>query len=166
MASGDTYTVLTALSGVPPTTNYATLDLTAENIPVLEFDDATDESYLFVCVMPGQYDGTSALTVRIGWKFATFVGSQTCDWEVAIARCEDDGQSIESLTFAAAQTSIPTEASASGEIDYVDIAFTNAQFDGVQPSEMFVLKVTRDASGGTQGSPGDTQLAFVEVSET
>jgi len=34
--------------------------------------------------------------------------------------------------------------------------------DGVQPSEFFKLKVTRDATGGT-ASPGDAELFFVEV---
>ncbi len=166
MASGDSLSgALTGVSYFPPSTDFAAYSLTGADVPVLLFDDSTDETAYWSLNMPGQYDGSSALTVEIRWKFATFVGSQTCDWEVAFARIEDDVDSIESLVFATAQVVLATEASATGEVDYATVAFTNAQADGIQPNEAFILRIERDASGGT-ASPGDAQLFQAEVRET
>lgn len=166
MASGNLYAEFDALGGVPPASAYATLDMTAADVPVLEFDDGADESVYFRFRMPDGYDGSSGLTVVVGWKFATFVGSQTCAWKAAFYRVADDADSIESATFASDQASgAVTEASATGEISYDTIAFTNAQADGIQPNEWCILRIKRDAASGT-ASPGDAQLAFVAVKET
>lgn len=165
MASGDTLGYFVAQSHHSPTANFATYDETAAPHPVLEFDDATTETTYFTGIMPGQYDGTSGITVVLHWKFATFVGAQTCDWEVSFYRVADDLDSIEAYTFATAQTVLATEASTTGELDYASVTFTNAQADGVQPNEKYILRVVRDATGGT-ASPGDAQLATVEVKLT
>jgi len=162
MATGDSLIQFLPHGSVPPSSNFATLDLTAAPVPILDFDDSTTETIFFIGVMPGQYDGTTALTVVLGWKFTTFVGSQTCDWEVSFYRVQDDTDTIESFTFATAQTKLSTEASATGELKYETINFTNAEADGLQPNEYFVLRVVRDATGGT-ASPGDAELAFVEI---
>jgi hypothetical protein len=162
MASGDTLATFEPAHGIPPTSNGATLDQTGLDALVLDFDDSTSETIYFTGIMPGQYDGTTGLTVVLHWKFTTFVGSQTCDWEVSFYRVADDADSYESATFAAAQTVLATEASLTGELDYASINFTNAQADGVQPNERFILRVVRDASGGT-ASPGDAELAGVEI---
>ena len=160
MASGDPLFAAGPLQGHPPAATSATIDFTAAPDPVLDFDDTTSESMYFKMWMPPTYDGTSSIVVTLPWKFSTYVGSQTCDWEVSFYRIADDADSIESYTFAAAQAVLATEASATGEVDYDTITFTNAQADGVQPGEWFVLKVTRDATGGT-ASPGDAELAGV-----
>jgi len=153
--------VFLADEGIAPASNPAEPDESGGLIPVLRFDDATDETIYFKGVANDDYDGTSDIDVTLLWNFATFVASQTCDWEVSFYRIADDADTIETLTFATAQTAIMTVASAAGELDYGTITFTNAQADGLQPGELFMLRVTRDASGGTQGSPGDTQLAGV-----
>jgi hypothetical protein len=165
MAADDTLIFFTPASSSPPASAFATLDTTAADHLVLDFDDTTTESIYFPGVMPGQYDGTSDLEVVLGWRFSTFVGSQTCDWEVSWYRIADDADTIASYTFAAAQVPAGnpvTEASATGELDYAVVTFTNAQADGIQPNEHFVIKVSRDATGGT-ASPGDAELAFVEL---
>lgn len=162
MASGDPLIEFPILGAHFPASNYATLDFTAAPDPVLDFDDTTSETAYWKGYMPGHYDGSSSINVVLAWKFSTFVGSQTCDWEVSFSRIADDADSIESYAFATAQTATPTEASATGEIDYVSITFTNAQADGLQPNEWFILRVTRDATGGT-ASPGDAELAGVMV---
>ena len=46
MASGDTLVVLTPLGNEPPVSNPATFDF-RNNHPVLDFDDATNESAVF-----------------------------------------------------------------------------------------------------------------------
>lgn len=162
MASGDTLVVFSPLGGFGPTSNHATIDFTAAPLPCLDYDDSTTETYYFKGIMPGQYDGSTGLTVVLHWKFTTFVGSQTCDWEISFYRIADDADSADSFSFAAAQTGLATEASATGELDYYSDNFTNAQADGIQPNEQFVLRVVRDATGGT-ASPGDAELHMVEI---
>lgn len=162
MATGDTLIAWDAAAAFfDPAKTAAAPVVSADGVPALAFDDATDEYALFHGVMPGQYDGTTALTVVVGWKFTDTSSSRTVEWEVSICRVEDDAQSVESLTFAAAQTGTPTEAG-TDELDYAEIDFTNAQFDGVQPSDAFVLQVMRDSSEET-ASPGDAEVYFVEV---
>lgn len=162
MASGDTLCAAHPLQAHFPTSNAATRDFTSGPDPVLDYDDTTTETAYFKLLMPGQYDGTSSLDVVLAWKFSAYVGSQTCDWEVSFYRIADDADDLETYSFATAQTSTPTEASAAGELSYDAITFTNAQADGVQGNEWFVLRVVRDATGGT-ASPGDAELAGVEV---
>lgn len=162
MATDDTLYVFTPLHAHFPASNPATLDMTAAPHPVLDYDDAVDETAYFTGLMPGQYDGTTALRVYIHWKFSTFVGSQTCEWEVSFYRMANDADSGDSYSFAAAQAVLANEASATGEWDYANIAFTNAQADGVQPNEQFVLRLLRDSSAGT-ASPGDAEVSLVEI---
>ena len=165
MASGDTLFTFEASDGVGAASNFPSLDMTGLPAWVLDYDDATNETHYFFGTMPGQYDGSAGLDVVLHWKFTTYVGSQTCDWEVSFYRVADDADSYESATFATAQTVLATEAGTSAELDYATIAFTNAQADGIQPNERFVLRVVRDASGGT-ASPGDAELAGGEVKIT
>jgi hypothetical protein len=166
MAADDTLIVFTPASATLPSSAFATFDVTAAGHLVLDFDDTANESVFFVGVMPGQYDGTSDIEVVLGWKLTTFgAGSQTVEWEVSWYRIADDADSNDSYTFAASQ--VPSgnpvaQASATGELSYDVVTFTNAQADGIQPNEHFVLKVARDAAQGT-ASPGDAELAFVEV---
>lgn len=159
MASGDP--IASVIRSITPASNFASLDTTSERLVVYDFDDTTTESMQFLCYMSGQYDGTSNIEVTIPWNFTTYVGSQTCDWEASFYRLGDNvtGDSIDSFSFATAQTGIFTEASAAGIFDYAKITFTNAQADGVQPNEYFILKVTRDATGGT-ASPGDARACI------
>jgi len=150
-------TVGAILRAFPPSSNAATPDLTAAQFPLWDYDDTTTKTMYFECFMFGQYDGSSSIAVILPWKFTTFVGSQTCDWEVSFYRIADDADSIEAFSFSAAQTVLDTEASATGEVSYASITFTNAQANGIQPGEKFVLRVVRDATGGT-ASPGDAEL--------
>lgn len=158
MATGN---LIAALHSVMyPSSNPAPPSETGGPVPTWLFDDATDETVYFYFYMSDIYDGSGDIDVTVPWKFATFVGSQTCDIEISIARARDDVDSVESLSFATAQTSIETEASATGEFKYSTITFTNAQADSVGADDLFVIQLTRDASGGTQGSPGDVEMSI------
>jgi hypothetical protein len=160
----DTLCAWAATASFPPPSDPATLEQAASGLPVVAFDDAASPSEYryFYGTMPGQYDGSSSVKIALKWLFATYVGSQTCDWEVSFCRLDDDVQSVKSFNFATAQTVLATEASADGELDYAEITFTNAQADGIQPNEDFVVKVLRDATGGT-ASPGDAWLTGMEL---
>ena len=164
MASGQTVAACAFPYGYPDLTNPAEPGRTAANIPYVAFDDGTSESWYVMLPARGDYDGSASLKVILPWKFTTFVGSQTCKWDVAVLRLNSGGPDMESPTFAAAQSVTDTEAGSAGRPKYAEITFTNAQFDGVQGGEWFVLKITRDAAGGT-ASPGDAELSGVTVEE-
>jgi len=167
MASGDTLVVFTPLQGEPPASNYATYD-TRNGVAVLDFDDTTDESIEFAGFMPQHYAGTTGITVTVGWMATTATGD-TISLDVAFKSISDDADDIDSKSFAAANNANPTAASATGEVDYVAITFTDgADMDSVAAGEYFRMKVTRDANGttSTDDMSGDMELVFVEIKET
>jgi len=166
MASGDTLCYFNALHGEPPATNYATLD-TRNAVPVLDFDDTTDESIVFGGVMPRHY-AAGGVTVTVGWM-ATTATSGTISLDAAFMSVTDDADDLDTKAFAAANNANPTAASASGEVDYIAIAFTDgADMDSVAAGEYFRLKIARDADGttSTDNMTGDMELVFVEIKET
>ena len=167
MASGDTLCIFTALHGEPPASDYATFD-TRNAVPVLDFDDATDESVVFGGVMPAAYSADTGVTVTLGWMFTTSgtPGTDTCAWQVAFMSVTDDADDLDTKSFAAANTATSTSATADGEVKYEDITFTDgADMDSVAAGEYFRIKVTRDAASGT-ASPGDAELLFVKIKDT
>lgn len=166
MAAGDLLVSFGPLHGEPTSSNFATLDL-RNQVPVLDFDAATDESIVFSAVMPRHYGG-GGVTLTIGWM-ATTATSGTISLDAAWMSVSDDADDLDTKSFAAANNANPTAASASGEVDYATIAFTDgADMDSVAAGEYFRLKITRDADGttSTDNMTGDMELVFVEVRET
>lgn len=166
MASGNTLCYFPAQAGIPTATAYATHD-TRNGFPVLDFDDSTDESVIFQGFMPRNYAG-GGLTVTVGWM-ATSATTGTISLDVSFMSVSDDADDLDTKSFAAANNANPTTASASGEVDYATISFTDgADMDSVAAGEMFYLKVTRDADGttSTDNLSGDMELVFVEIKET
>ena len=169
MASGDTLVVFTPLHNEPPSSNFATLDL-RNNIPVLDFDDTTDEEAVFSGVMPRHYGG-GGVTVTLGWMATdTTVTPHNAVWQAAFKSVSDDADDLDSKAFAALNTSgAVAEASASGEVAYDTITFTDgADMDSVAAGEFFQLKVRRDAddTSGTDSLTDDAELVFIEIKET
>jgi hypothetical protein len=166
MASGDTLCVFMPAMAEYPSSNYATLD-SRNTFTVLDFDDTTDESIYFSGFMPRNYGG-GGITVTVGWA-ATTATTGTISLDVAFMSLSDDADDIDTKSFAAANNANPTTASASGEIDYATITFTNgADMDSVAAGEYFRMQVTRDADGttSTDNMIGDMELVFVEIKET
>jgi hypothetical protein len=71
-----TLRLFTALDNQPPASAFATLD-TRNSIAVLDFDDTTEESAVFVGVVPDNANLASGLSVRIHWM-ATTATSGNC----------------------------------------------------------------------------------------
>lgn len=166
MASGNTLCVFFPQAGEPPATNYPTLDL-RNGVLVLDFDDTTDESIEFAGFMPRHYGG-GGITVTVGWM-ATSATTGTISLDVAFKSVTDDVDDLDTKAFAAANNANPTTASATGEVDYVTITFTDgADMDSVAAGEYFRLKITRDANGttSTDNMTGDMELVFIEIKET
>lgn len=153
-----TYEVFTPLHNQPPASNYATVD-TRNSIMVLEFDAATDESAVFVGVIPEAASLGSGLKIRIHWMADTAT-SGTCRWGVQIERMNTDEDSD---SFDTAATAGSTTNGTSGIITTTEITITT--IDSVAAGEPYRLKVFRDADGtsGTDDMTGDAQLVAVEV---
>ncbi|MBA4019203.1 MAG: hypothetical protein C0483_18715 [Pirellula sp.] len=166
MASGDTLVVFGALDNEPPTSNFASID-TRNSQPCLDFDASTDESAVFSGVLPRNYAG-GGITVRLAWA-GTSATSGTCRWNSSIERQDDEGQDLDSDSFATAQAAGATAPGTSGMLQYTDIPHTSgAQMDSLAAGERFRLKITRDAdgTGGTDDMTGDAELFSVEIRET
>ena len=166
MASGDTLCYFNALNNEPPASSFATLD-TRNSIWVLDFDADADESAEFGGFMPRHYDG-SGITVTIGWMATdTTVTPHNVVWNAAFKSVSDDADDLDSKAFAAANTATDAEASASGEVAYTTITFTDgADMDSVAAGEYFRLRITRDADNGSDTLTDDAELLFVEIKET
>ena len=166
MASGDLLAFFTPQDNMPPGSNYATLD-TRNGYLVLDFDDTTDESVIFKGYMPANYAG-GGVDVIVMWM-ATTATTGTISLDAQFMSLTDDADDVDTKAFAAANNANPTTASATGEIDYITIAFTNgADMDSVAADETFLLKITRDADGttSTDDLSGDMELWGVAIVET
>lgn len=164
MASGDTLAFFTPAMGEPPATDFATLDIRS-GVLVLDFDDTTTESIEFAGFMPRFYDGGGP-TATIGYMMTTATASDTADLELSFKSISDDADDLDTKAFAAANTVISTVATASGEVKYQEITFTDgADIDSIAAGEYFRMKFARDASGGT-ATNGDLELVFIELKET
>jgi len=166
MASGDLLAVFNPQANMPPSASYATFD-TRNSYTVLDFDDTADESAVFWGLMPLNYAG-GGITVTVGWM-ATSATANTISLDVALMSITDDADDLYTKAFAAANNANPTTASATGEVDYIDITFTDgADMDSIAAGEAFLLKITRDADGttSTDNLVGDMELVFVKIKET
>ncbi len=163
MASGDTLVAVNALNAEVPSSNFATLDV-RNKVPVLDFDADADESVEFGLIMPRSY-GSSGLTVTVGWM-ASSATTGDVTWDLAFMSVSDDADDLDSKAFAAANTVTATTASASGEVKYSTITFTDgADMDSIAVGEYFRMKLTRDVSDNDD-MLGDAELVFIEIKET
>lgn len=166
MASGSTLFVGTARDRSGPATNAATLD-TRNEIPVLEFDETTNEYADFEFTIPSAYTTNAGVTVRIGWTGDTAQAGNVL-WSAAFKPFHDDSTDMDSATFTTAVSGAKTVNSGSaGEIVYDTLAFTSAQFGTMQAGEFCQLRIMRDAANSaTDTLVGDAQLVSIEVLET
>lgn len=150
--------VFTPLHNQPPVSGYATMD-SRNAIMVLDFDASTDESAVFVGVIPQGMVLSSGVVVRIIWMATSATGS-TCRWGVQMERMNSD---MDGDSFDTAGTAGTTTNATSGTPNVTEITLTN--IDGVSSGDPFRLKVYRDADGtsGTDDMTGDAELIAVEI---
>ena len=164
MASGDSLIIFTPLHNEPPSSNAATID-TRNQHAILDFDAATDESARFSGVMPRNYGG-GGVTVTLVWMASTATTGDTI-WDVSWERHADDAFDLDADGFAAVNSVTDTAASASGEVSYPTVTFTDgADMDSVAVGESFRLNVTRDANNASDNMAGDAELLRIEIQET
>src|SRR3990167_3571526 len=134
---------------------------------VFDFDDTTDESAIFRGAIADSYSG-GGFTVKVLWM-ATSATSGTISLDVSFMSITDDADDLDTKAFAAANNANPTTASATGEVDYIAVTFTDgADMDSIAAGEVFLMKITRDANGttSTDNLVGDAEIVFIEIKET
>lgn len=146
----------TAMEGQPPSSNYATLD-TRNSIAVLDFDASTDESTVFVGIMPEGCDLSSGVTVIVKWM-ATSATSGNVVWACQIERCNTD---LDADSFDTAATATGAANGTSGIPTSTSISQSN--IDSVAEGELYRLKIYRDADNGSDTMTGDAELIAVEI---
>lgn len=146
-----------------PSANFATKD-TRNQYAVLDFDDTTNESTIFVGLMPQQYSDTD-IEVRLFFTM-TSATSGDVDWQLKMERLTSEDQDIDSDSYSALTTSINNAVSGtSGKITIATVTITKgANMDNVVAGDMFALQITRDAA--TDTAAGDAELFGVEVRGT
>lgn len=160
----DTLCVLLPHAYFPTATAYATRD-TRNNTPVLDFDADTDESALWLEMLPVRYAG-GGLTVEIVFA-ATSATSGDVVWAAQIERVGAEVQDLDADGFASAKTMTVTTSSTSGYTKTASLAFTNgAEMDYVAAGEAFRVKVYRDADNAADTATGDAELVAVHIKET
>jgi hypothetical protein len=163
MASGQTLGVFTPQQNQPPASAFATPDV-RNGILVLDFDASTDESVVFLGVLPRNYGG-GGLTVTIHAMLSSAT-SGSVRWQGQIERMTTDEDAD---SFATAQSAAQTANGTSGIISTAVLTFSSgANMDSLAAGEPFRLKITRDADGtsGTDDATGDAELVAVEIKET
>lgn len=151
-----TYAVFTVKDNHPPATNFAT-SATRNAISVLNFNDTTIDSAIFLSIMPQNVYLVDGLKIIIHWVSETAI-TGSCRWGVAIERCNTD---LDSDSFAQMMESTSSTNAISGIINKTEIILTD--IDQLLPEEMFKLKVFRNSTHVSDTIIGNTQLVAIEI---
>ena len=151
-----TYAVFTVRDNQPPATAFATLD-TRNSVAVLDFDATTDESAIFLGIIPEAASLGSGLKIRLAWT-ATAATSGACVWDASLERMNTD---IDSDSFDTIASVTTTTNGTSGVPNYSEITLTT--IDSVTAGDGFRLKINRDANNASDTMTGDAELIAVEV---
>jgi hypothetical protein len=152
-----TYAVFTATDNQPTATAFATLD-TRNSIAVLDFDAATDESAVFVGIIPEGASLGSGLKIFLHWMASTAT-SGNCRWGVQF---EKSGTDLDADSFDTATESHSAANGTSGIETVTEITAT--AIDSLAAGNRFRLKVFRNADDATNDTmTGDAELIAVEV---
>ncbi len=142
----------TAMDNQPPSSGPATFD-SYNLIAVLDFSAGTDNSAVFVGIIPEAADFTTGIKVRIKWIGAATSGDVI--WTSAFERGNTD---LDSDSFATAVSATTTTDATQGIPNTTAIDHSSSEIDGVTAGDLFRLKITRDADAG-----GDTMAALAHL---
>jgi hypothetical protein len=153
-----TYATFTATDNQPPATAFATLDTRGTGIAVLDFDATTDESAVFVGIIPEGASLGSGLKVRLHWMASTAT-ADNCRWGVQF---EKSGTDLDSDSFDTAAEAHSAANGTSGIETVTEITITT--IDSLAAGDRFRLKVFRNADDATNDTmTGDAELIAVEI---
>lgn len=150
-------------TGTPTATAYATVD-TSNDVPLLDFDDTSNEVILYLGKLGGNY-AAGGVTVKIVTTAAAATNNYVFGgmWR----SFTDDVDNILSTSFntwsAPIYSSAIVSPSVIGEFTYDTIAFTDgAQMDSLAAGEIFLFALFRDAQVAGDTMVGDASLVDLE----
>ena len=168
MASGDVVGII--LDILPLAANAATPDRRAggsspaEQVRVWDFDAASDEYLDFKVVLEGY--GGGGLTCTLVWSASTATSGNVV-WDLAIRRMQDDAEDIDSSHTYAFNSVTAGAPSASGEVGYDDITFTDgADMDSWADGELAIVRLRRNGDDASDTMADDAELWGLVVKET
>jgi hypothetical protein len=150
------YATFTATDTQPTATAFMTLD-TRNSISVLDADDASTESAVFVGILPEAASLGSGLIVSLRWM-ATTATSGDVRWSVAWEKSNTD---LDSDSYDSATASNATTNGTSGIVTVTNITCTN--IDSLAAGDLFRLRVQRIGGDAADTMTGDAELVAVEV---
>jgi hypothetical protein len=151
-----TYATFTATDNQPTASAFMTLD-TRNSISVLDADDASTESAVFVGILPEAASLGSGLIVSLRWM-ATTATSGDVRWSVAWEKSNTD---LDSDSYDTATASNATTNGTSGIVTVTNITCTT--IDSLAAGDLFRLRVQRVGGDGADTMTGDAELVAVEV---
>jgi hypothetical protein len=151
-----TYSTFTSFYSEPPGLTYPTLD-NRNTIPVLDFDDTTNETTSFRGMIPHGATFTALLT-RIFWN-ATNATAGTASWSVEYERTMDD---VDSDNFSTKYTELSYFGNNASGVPIV-LGITCSDVNGLGAGDQFRLRVTRNGATANDTLIGDAELMLIEV---
>ena len=150
-----------AHAGYAPSSNYATPDRRATDVPCVDFDDTTAETYYYLSKLPDTYAG-GGLTFKLTFAM-TSATSGDVQFDLAFERFNTD---LDSTSFSAATAGTQTVSATNGTPVVCTIIVTDgANMDSIAAGEMFRFSVTRN-TGGSDTATGDAELIGISHEET
>lgn len=160
MASGNVVGIV--LRDMPPGSDFAPLSRRAggstpnEGLLCWAFDAAANEFMDFLVYLTGY--GGGGLTCTLVWSAASAT-SGACRWGIAIRRIADDAEDIDADHAHDFNYVEATTASASGEVSYDTITFTDgADMDSWANNELAIVRLWRNAGHANDTMTGDAEL--------
>jgi hypothetical protein len=170
MASGKPCAIITDI--VPPGSSFARYghrigaSTPKENVPFYAFAAAANEYLDYYGVISGYASG--GFTVRYGWMAASAT-SGAIVMAGAFRLIDDDAEDLDTTAFTYAYNNgaAATAPSATGEVSYDTITFTNgADSDSIIEGSRFVFRLWRNQADGSDNMSGDAQVFILIIEET
>jgi hypothetical protein len=156
---------LLPFDAVPPSSNYATLDVTQGTnypVPALDFDASTAESTFFYFQATAY--GSGNLTLDVYW-YADTASSGDVVWgcQLAAITADTDTQDVETDGLATAQTVTDSHLGTTGQRVH-KASITVSNLDSIAAGDWCVLKFYRDAAAGGDTMSGDASIVKLVLS--
>jgi hypothetical protein len=160
MALGDTLVIWGPLSGLPPASGYATLDV-RNGHAVLDFDAAADESVVFGAVLPAHYGGGD-LAIELHWT-STSATSGNVRWLAAVEKTS--GADIDADGFGTASAATAAAPASAGTLTKTTLNVSAGAAGNPAAGDALRLKITRDADDAADTMADDAELWAIHLSE-
>jgi hypothetical protein len=156
-----TYAQLDVATSEPPASNYAALN-TINSISVLQFDDTTNWSSVWVRVYPNAGTLASGVIIKIKWSIAATSGNvvwgaQVEDTENAAITSDNFGTAVETTTAANGTANKPSVTS---------ISIPAANLGSLAAGRIYRVKIYRNAASGSDTATGLASLIGAELQGT